>query len=127
MFDVAAWGRQVQAMAPGQFWLFFALLGGASAAGFYAAFRFLFRLRLIEDTPTSLIRSAAQGYVELQGRGELLPGPPIVAPLTGLPCVWYRFKVEERVADYDSRGGTNSRWRTINSGISSRSRGCSST
>ena len=32
-----------------------------------AAFTFLTRRRLIEDTPTALIRSAPQGYVEING------------------------------------------------------------
>ena len=45
------------------------LLGGAALWG---AFNFLKRKRIIEDTPTALVRSAPQGYVELQGQAELL-------------------------------------------------------
>ncbi|MGR9105751.1 MAG: GIDE domain-containing protein [Gammaproteobacteria bacterium] len=66
---------------------------------FYRSFRALHRTRIIEDTPTSKIRSAAQGYTELEGTAELLEGEPIIAPLTGTRCVWYSLLVEERVSD----------------------------
>ena len=68
----------------------------------------LSRGRLIADTPTSRIRSAAQGYVELCGSGHWLPGDQIRAPLTGRQCVWWSYCIEER------RGsGKNARWVTI--------------
>lgn len=54
------------------------------------------RARAIADTPTSKVASAAQGYVELCGRAEQLPAAPTVSPYTGLPCVWYRYRVEQR-------------------------------
>ena len=57
------------------------------------------RLRAFTDTPTSLIASAAQGYVELQGRGRPLDGLPVCSPINELPCLWYRFKVERRSGD----------------------------
>lgn len=57
------------------------------------------RARVIADTPTSRIASAAQGYVELLGRGEPLAGQPLHAPLNGLPCLWYRFKIERKRDD----------------------------
>ncbi len=66
-----------------------------AAAGFYFAFEFFRRARVIEDTPTSRIRSAAQGYVELVGYGDKIEGPEIVAPLSKTPCTWYRYKVEK--------------------------------
>lgn len=73
------------------------------------------RLRLIADTPTARIRSAAQGPVELTGQAALLPGPPIIAPLSGSPCAWYEYRVERR-----HRGNNgNTRWRTVHSGCSS--------
>lgn len=77
-----------------QFWLFLVIGVGLAIAGFAFSFIFLYKARLIEDTPTSRVRSAAQGYVELSGRARLMDGPPVVAPLTTTPCVWYRFKVE---------------------------------
>jgi hypothetical protein len=56
----------------------------------------LHRLRVVRDTPTSRIASAAQGYVELFGRGKLVPDKPLLSKLTGLPCLWYRYKIERR-------------------------------
>jgi len=49
------------------------------------------RLRAIRDTPTSKIASAAQGYVELTGRGHPF-GEPLMGQLSRLPCLWYRYK-----------------------------------
>lgn len=85
-----------------------------AVVAFVAMFRFLYRSRLIQDTPTSRIRSAHQGYVELEGTAELLPGEPIRSALTGSTCTWYDFKVEEYRRG--SRGG--GRWRTVRSGSS---------
>jgi hypothetical protein len=61
---------------------------------------------VLKDTPRSLIRSAAQGYVELQGTAKLMPGAPIYAPLTGKCCVWWSYRIESR-----SRSGGS--WRTL--------------
>ena len=41
----------------------------AAAYSFWYAFKAWAKNRTIEDTPTSRVRSAAQGYVELSGRG----------------------------------------------------------
>ena len=57
------------------------------------------RARTIEDTATSKVASAAQGYVELLGRAEQPIGTPTVSPYTGLPCVWYRYRIERRESD----------------------------
>ena len=55
---------------------------------FYRGFRTLQRERLIRDTPTSKIRSASIGLVEVSG---LAVGPYTVpAPISGLPCYYYR-------------------------------------
>lgn len=71
------------------------------------------RLRAIRDTPTSRIASAAQGYVEIIGRGHDLSDQPMISHLRMLPCLWYRYRVEERYRTKDSEG-----WRTIDSGES---------
>ena len=72
------------------------------------------RKRLIEDTPTSRIRSAPQGFVELAGVAGVFEGEPIIAPLTQRPCCWYRYRVEER----SSRNSEGDEWRTLESGTS---------
>ena len=92
------------------FWVFAAILIALTIAGFLGSFYFFYRKRIMEDTPTSKIRSAAQGYVELRGFGELMDGPPIIAPLTGTTCTWYGYKIEEH-----RRTGKKSKWVTIDS------------
>ena len=58
-------------------------------------FRFLNRYRLIMGTPTSLIRSAPQGFVEVVGHISDGEGNTLYAPLSGIECGWYRFKGED--------------------------------
>lgn len=89
-----------------------------AAAGFVATFVFLRRTRLVEDMPTSRLRSAAQGYVELEGIASVMEGPPILCPLTATRCVWWRYKVEEKQTSTDSRGRSSTSWVTIDSGVS---------
>jgi hypothetical protein len=65
------------------------------------------KAKRIEDTPTTPVRSVAEGFVEVKGRvknkGQLLS-----SPLTKKPCVYYRFHVEEHV-----QRGKNSYWKTV--------------
>jgi hypothetical protein len=67
------------------------------------------RLRAIRDTPTSKIASAAQGYVELTGRGHPF-GEPMLGKLSLLPCLWYRYKIEQQESE--------NKWKTVDSGES---------
>lgn len=53
-------------------------------------------LRYIHDTATSRIASAAQGYVELRGWGEFLPGSVTLSPFSQQRCLWYQCSVEKR-------------------------------
>ncbi len=57
------------------------------------------RLRHIADTPTSRVASAAQGYVELIGRADRLPGDTLASKLSQIPCAWYRYQIETRTSD----------------------------
>ncbi len=98
---------------PDDFWIWAICLLIATIVGFFFAFKNMHNKRIIEDTPTSKIRSAAQGYLELIGHGYLMEGQPIISPLTGSTCTWYEFKVEER-----RQSGKNSEWVTIRKGIS---------
>lgn len=90
---LAEWVRELSAL---HFWLLLAGAGAATGVAFFLWFRWLLRLRLIADTPTAVIRSAPQGYVELTGQARLMPGEPIQSPLSGRRCVWYRYSVERR-------------------------------
>jgi hypothetical protein len=67
------------------------------------------RLRLIKDTPTSRVASAAQGYVELAGLGKAFSGQQLVSKLSGTPCLWFKYRVERRSDD---------RWEKVEEGRS---------
>lgn len=45
---------------------------------------------------TSKIRSASQGYVELKGSGEFMPGDDILSPFSGNRCLWYQCTVDRK-------------------------------
>lgn len=81
-----------------------------SIVSFFAWIAAYRRFRQIHDLPTSKVASAAQGYVELFGHSELLPGEPVVSKLSGLPCCWYRYYVERRTS--------GDKWERVDSGIS---------
>lgn len=82
------------------------LIGVSSLIAWHANLR---RFRVITDTPTSKVSSAPQGYVEFVGRGVHPPGEPLRSHLTGLPCLWYRYRIEEL---------SQNKWRHLDSGIS---------
>ena len=84
-------------------------LGGIALLSFFVWVIALRRRRAILDTPTSRIVSAAQGYVELRGVGQTLEGVPLTAPLSGMVCLWYRYRLEERSGD---------EWKEVDSGAS---------
>jgi hypothetical protein len=99
----------VAQLPPFHFWLFTLLAVGLSLFGLFAAFRGMHRARVIESAPTAKVRSAHQGYVELIGTAQVLEGEPIIAPLSGIQCCWYRFRVQER---------DDNRWETVRRGES---------
>lgn len=89
----------LQALAQGQVEDFRAVAGTLGALAlilFGFGLHYLRRGRLYENTPTSRIRSAAQGFIELEGYAMSMPGNPIIAPLTGGRCCWFRCQVEYR-------------------------------
>jgi hypothetical protein len=96
-----------------KFWFLIACLAGAAAYSFYYCFMSWRRNRVVGDTPTSRVRSAAQGYVEFTGRGLAPANTENKAPLTGIPCTWWRYKVEQRSENTRSRS-----WSTVRSGTS---------
>ena len=114
MHDALAALRGWAASAPdNEFWIAFAVLAVLLALGTWQGFARPRRARLIEDTPTQRVRSAAQGYVELEGRARWMPGPGIFSPLSRSPCVWWTYKIQQQ------RGsGRNRRWHTLESGTS---------
>jgi hypothetical protein len=104
-------------LGPNEYWFIVVTATVTAVIAFVAGLLWLRRAWVIEDTPTSMIRSAAQGYVELQGEAMIMTGTPIVAPLSFLPCAWYRYSVEKRVSDDDQDKLAGS-WCTIENGVS---------
>lgn len=93
------------------------MLSAIGVAFFVYIWRWYHRARIIEDTPTANIRSAHQGYVEIEGLGRMIDGEPIHAPLTNKQCLWFRFKVEEQQLDQSDRS-SNPHWRVVRSATS---------
>jgi hypothetical protein len=92
-----------------QRYLFFVAAIAATLIALWFCFSNLKRARLIEDTPTSKIRSAAQGYVELSGFARLPADQTILfAPLTLKQCLWFRYTIEEY-----RQSGKHSSWQII--------------
>lgn len=105
-------GPCIAAMPAAKFWFGFVAITLCSAAALYFARRSFVRARLIEDMPTSRVRSASQGYVELSGLAKL-QGNPLTAPLTAQPCLWWRYAIERH-----QQSGKSSSWSTIDKGAS---------
>ena len=87
----------------------FAILSLLAIAGglyfFASGFRLLARKRLLLSTPTSKIRSAALGLVEVNG---MAAGPyTMPAPITGKPCFLYH------TTAWQQREGKNVEWDKI--------------
>ena len=86
----------VLGMPTGEFLIWLGVSGFLSLFGLWGGFRRLHHARLIENVPTAKVRSAHQGYVELVGTAEALPGEPVIAPLSGSVCCWYDYRIERR-------------------------------
>ncbi|MCU0734227.1 MAG: E3 ubiquitin ligase family protein [Methylotetracoccus sp.] len=102
---------------PWQVWGAFAAMAVAAVWGLRRFLHSIHLSRLLTDLPVANIRSASQGYVQLQGQARMLGGEPVIAPLSGKPCVWYRFVVEQRERDPEHDypvGG----WRSVEQGLS---------
>lgn len=79
------------------------------ALSFYRWYKNFVQARIMLDTPTAKIRSAAQGYVELSGIQKCLPQKPTIAFLSKARCTWYRYTIEHATKD---------RWFLIENGAS---------
>ncbi|MCF7984281.1 MAG: E3 ubiquitin ligase family protein [Thiohalocapsa sp.] len=105
-----AFATEIAGADPVGFWIGTLIAAAVTAVSMHFGLRSFWKLRIVVDTPTARIRSAPQGYVELQGHAR--PQRELIgARLTGRPCVWFRYKVEER-----RRSGKNNHWVTIEKG-----------
>lgn len=103
---------ELAAASPEHFWLVVAVATGLALLGAALGIGRLRHARMMQDLPTSRVASASQGYVELKGHAGLLPGPPIVSPLTAARCVWWDYRVEQKTRTIRN-GRSRSEWRTI--------------
>lgn len=100
-----------------ELWFWVLILLALAAVSAKAAFRRMRRAHIVEDVPTSRVRSASQGYVELQGEAQLMPGPPNFAPLTSTKCCWWTYRVEQKVVRR-RHGRRETTWKTLSKGTS---------
>lgn len=117
--EPATWVPAIRHAQADEFWIWTLLMLVIGLACAYGIFYFIRRARIIEDTPTSRIRSAPQGYVELKGRTRYLVGQAIEAPLSKRPCAWYRFTVERKQSN-NFQSSSRTSWRTVEKAISER-------
>ncbi|TKA88430.1 hypothetical protein FAZ79_10480 [Guyparkeria sp. SB14A] len=74
----------------------------------FLGFRTLARARIIAHTPTARLRSAAQGFNEIEGTGRAIDDHPLYSPLTFTPCLWFEMKIERLESS-----GKNRNWVTV--------------
>lgn len=87
------------------------LVLGAGIYLFVNDFKWFWEKRLIENTPTSKIRSIAMGLVEIFGEAQPKDGRMIKAPFSNKECLYCKYTVEEY-----RKSGKSSRWVTIKNG-----------
>lgn len=85
---------------------------------FYYTFFFLKSTKSLEDLPVSKVRSAAQGFVELNGYGVALPDAITEGKLERTPCLWYYYQVEEYCTVTQDNTTTTNCWKIIEQDIS---------
>lgn len=78
---------------------------------FYKGFSWFRLKRLIENIPTSKIRSLAMGLVEIYGSVVPYEKKLLKSPLLGKDCVYYSYAVKE-----ERGSGKNRHWVTLKSG-----------
>ncbi|MEJ2479000.1 MAG: GIDE domain-containing protein [Acidihalobacter sp.] len=95
--------------------VFFIVYSLANIFGLFRGFsKSLARGRSFEDIPTSAIRSAPQGWVELEGVANAADGAVLHSPLTGDACVWYHIRVTQ--GDYTLRDESSNAPFLVNDG-----------
>jgi hypothetical protein len=87
-------------------------LGLLVGVGFLAWASTYRRARAMADIATSRIGSAAQGYVEVVGRASVAPHELIASPISGLACIWFRYRIY-------TRDNSGDEWTLTDSGTSS--------
>ncbi len=95
-----------------QYFIFAAMLLGGGFS-FYIFAKRLKHYLLIKDVPTSKVRSAAMGLVEL--KGKVSPKQLLFSPFSRKACIYYKYRVEE-YRKRNSKNGARYSWDQIASG-----------
>ena len=103
----------IHLMGEGEFAFLAFLLVVLTGAGFYVWKKSFQHARVMEDMPTSKVRSAAQGFVELGGTQQAFEGTPLSAPLSHSACTWWSYQIEKKKRKRASEGGTTHKWVTV--------------
>lgn len=109
---MASFEADILALDPVEFWIGIIVLTGLGLWAFRSMYLSYLYARTIENVPTAKIRSAAQGYVELVGVARMMEGHTTRSPLSKTVCVWFRYKIEEKVTEY-TNDGSRKKWKTI--------------
>ncbi len=91
----------------------FVMLGGGTYV-FINGFKWFQQKRIIENTPTSKIRSLAMGPVEVFGKVLPYKNKMFKSPFSGSKCVWCKWTLEE----YRNHGKSSS-WVMVRQGLMS--------
>jgi len=85
---------------------------------FLYGFNRMKKYRLIQDTPTSKIRSMAMGLVELHG--SVFADKHITSPFSRTKCVYYYYSIKEyrkhTITDSEGKTKTTYKWENVASG-----------
>ena len=103
----------IQLMGEAEFAITVLFLVVLTGAGFYVWKKSFQHARVMEDMPTSKVRSAAQGFVELAGTQHALEDSPLSAPLTRSACTWWSYIIEKRQRRHTSKGQSRTTWVTL--------------
>lgn len=95
-------------------WLFAFFFIGAFV--FYKGMRWFNLRRLIENIPTSKIRSIAMGLVEVEGKVRQHEDKILTSPVTGQKCIFYDYVIEGYVRD-SRRGMHAMKWESMKGNV----------
>jgi len=94
----------IQAMGEAEVAILLLVVVVLTGGGFFIWKKFFQHARVMEDMPTSKVRSAAQGFVELAGMQHALEDKPLLAPLTQNSCTWWSYVIEKKKRSRSSKG-----------------------
>jgi len=109
---------KLQAWPENQFLLLCLILAAVALFSIWQSYKHWQQRAQLRNLPRSKVRSAAQGYVELEGVASAYQnGDALASPLSGRSCLWYHTRIEQRDHAHD-RGSDHARWQLLEEQIS---------